>query len=498
MDAKKHRDARWTVRELYCNFCWKEITWRWPKAKYCSKLCKDRAAKEPRKVWLSEKLCVICWKKFTTNQSKAKYCSKECAQKQYYANVKEKTKNTIRTCAVCWKEYHPNWRLSNTCSDKCKKILAVKNQKEARLKTLWVDNPSKDESIRQKAHDTLRGKYWVHNAYDLWTGSTISKIESRFAERLKNEWHKIKQQFHIKEEVWAYDFLVDNSVIIEIDPANTHNVHDCVYLWQTIKPKEKSYHLRRTKNANLNWLRCIHIFSWDDIEKILNMISLNKKKIRADKCKLRSWIWIDNPEYTNEWLELLDWAHLQWRWNFWNSVLWYWLWYNDELIFVMTFTNKDRWSNYCKQKQPWWEILRLCTKKWYYVPYWAKRCWEHFIRDINPDYVYSFCDRAHFDWSVYLNLWMKKTAELLPELQWYLLKPNKELYKDVDWKKVPTFIRNTSLRRWFDNCVLSRFFWKKWVIPWLTKTGTNEKIMRDIGYVWVPDCWQLKFERKKV
>jgi len=42
---------------------------------------------------------------------------------------------------------------------------------------------------------------------------------------------------------------------------------------------------------------------------------------------------------------------------------------------------------------------------------------------------------------------MKKTAELLPELQWYLLKPNKELYKDVDWKKVPTFIRNTSLRR---------------------------------------------------
>ena len=129
-----------------------------------------------------------------------------------------------------------------------------------------------------------------------------------------------------------YDFKVDNS-LIEINPTPTHNSTWSPYGGEGISPK---YHLEKYRLAFDNNYRCIHIFDWDDQDKIVKSL-LPKEKIYARKCIIKE---IDKKECDN----FLNLYHFQNTCRGQNIKLG--LYYNDELIQVMTFGKPRYNKNY--------------------------------------------------------------------------------------------------------------------------------------------------------
>lgn len=79
-----------------------------------------------------------------------------------------------------------------------------------------------------------------------------------------------------------YDLVVEaQKILIEIDPTYTHNcLEDSFY------HVGSEYHLMKTKLAISNSYRCIHIFDWDNREKIVNMLK-QKETLYARNLQIR-------------------------------------------------------------------------------------------------------------------------------------------------------------------------------------------------------------------
>ena len=71
--------------------------------------------------------------------------------------------------------------------------------------------------------------------------------------------------------------------LIEINPTATHNSTWGIYTTEGI---DKNYHKQKTAIASVNSYTCIHVFDWDDIEKIIKLI-VAKKRIYARDCSVK-------------------------------------------------------------------------------------------------------------------------------------------------------------------------------------------------------------------
>lgn len=277
----------------------------------------------------------------------------------------------------------------------------------------------------------------------------ISKINKEFSDILTSLNINNDLEFSIGHK--SYDIKVDNT-LIEIDPTFTHNTSLPAFSNEHISI---DYHLNKTKLANENGFNCIHVFDWDDKDKIINMF-LPKSILYARQCEVKE---ISLKE-ANDFLNLY---HLQ------NGLMkqdiCLGLFYNDNLVEVMTFGKPRYNKNYD------YELLRLCTHKDYKVTGGTKKLFKYFLDNYKPNSIISYCDKSKFSGEVYTRLGFTLKGEAKPSRHWYNIKEKKHITD------------NLLRQRGFDQLFGTNY----------GKGTSNDELMLEHNFVEVYDCGQSTY-----
>ena len=333
----------------------------------------------------------------------------------------------------------------------------VKNKFKNNFKTKYgYDSPFKTPEIQEKIKNTNMQKYGV--PWNCMTeqcknsqGGIISQVNKRFAKLLEINNIKFEQEYALENKL--YDFKVGN-VLIEINPTYTHNSTIAPYFSKNAIPTPKDYHLNKSLVAQKHGFRCIHVFDWDNVNKIINLL-LPKEIIYARDCEIRV---VDKKE-VNTFLNLY---HLQDTCKGQNYC--YGLYYNNILVELMTF-GKPRYN-----KNYEYELLRLCSHKNYRVVGGSQRLFKHFLKELNPKSIISYCDNSKFSGEVYEKLGMVLSNQSGPA---------------CIWSKGSTKITDNLLRQQgFDRLFSTNY----------GKGTSNVELILNEGFVEVYDCGQKIFE----
>lgn len=333
----------------------------------------------------------------------------------------------------------------------------LKKLRESMQSRFGVDNPSQVPEYMDKMAESNMKKYGVP-----WTclldkctsaniHNRISKVNESFSRRLIQLGYIHIMEYKLERK--SYDIMVCN-MLIEIDPTITHNSAMSVFHSSGAKPSD--YHLAKTEIARKHGFRCVHIFDWDDTEKILGMLK-HYIVVYARSCELRKVPKRDAEAFIEKY-------HLQGSCR--GQYLCYGLYYNDELIEVMTF-GKPRYNH-----KYTYELLRLCTAFGYRVVGGASKLFHKFTVDNPKCSVISYCNASKFTGDVYLKIGMKLA---------YTTKPAKI------WSKGTRYITDNMLRqRGYDQLFGTDF----------GKGTSNESLMLESGWLPVYDCGQYVYEYK--
>ena len=321
--------------------------------------------------------------------------------------------------------------------------------KEVSLAKYGVENSLQSDYAREQARLAIieKSKNGYHNR--------VSKVNQKVAETLLNKYGiKTEYEYYLKSDDKHGNFdlhVIDTNTVIEIDPSYTHSTVPSH--WENVG-KDLDYQLKKTLIAEANSYRCIHIFDWDDPDKIY-LLLYPKEHIYARKCSIQK---IDKK--TSE--EFLNLYHVQN--NAQGAKYCYGLYYQDELVEVMTFGRPRYNKNYE------WELLRLCTVAGKSVIGGASKMFQQFIKDADPTSILSYCDRAKFTGRVYQKMGMKLH---------HVSEPAKV------WSKGTEYITDNFLRqRGYDQIFGTSY----------GKGTSNELLMIEHGWLPVYDCGQFVFE----
>lgn len=174
---------------------------------------------------------------------------------------------------------------------------------------------------------------------------------------------------------------------------------------------DKLYHYKKCKACSDKQIRLINVYEdeWDnpvkrEIVKSLIKISLGKvdSKIYARNCVVK--------EITNTEAKVFNNAnHIQ---GHRNAKITYGLFYHGELVQLMSFS----WNSHYAA----WEIIRGCPGSNNIVIGGISKLFKHFIRENNPDRIFSYCDYNKFDGSGYEAIGMKCIGETKYN-KWYVI-----------------------------------------------------------------------------
>lgn len=283
---------------------------------------------------------------------------------------------------------------------------AIENMKLTNKKRYGVSYNWQSTLVREHIKQTNLDKYGVpyfcmrEECYSK-NGFTISKINKHFANLLDEYNIEYKSEFHIKNK--SYDFKIGN-ILLEINPTYTHNSTNTVWFHNSARePLSKNYHIEKTKLALDNGYRCIHIWDWDDTNKIINILKL-KETIYARNCKIKEVSIEDASEFLNDY-------HLQGSCK--NQSIRLGLYYKNILVQIMTF-GKPRYN-----KNYEYELLRLCSHKDYKIVGGAKRLFKYFMKNYKPNSIISYCDNSKFNGDVYKDLGFEMKEYGSPSKHWY-------------------------------------------------------------------------------
>lgn len=332
-----------------------------------------------------------------------------------------------------------------------------------------VDNPMKVPEFVDKIADTMLDRYGVKAAAQLpefrdkmeqtcidrygvpfallkpeVLFEHVSEINKSVGQKLSGYGIEVEYEHRIDKK--AFDiYLPELSTVIEIDPTYTHNSF-CNHWEPTGIPVD--YHLLKTRLAESQGLRCVHIFDWEDENKVIESLRANVS-IGARQCEV---IELDPvPNFLNTY-------HIQNTCN--GQKVWLGLIFQNELLEVMTF-GKPRYTNKYE-----WELLRLCTRTPYRVLGGATKLFKYFINQYHPISMISYCDYSKFTGKVYEQMGM--TLDHISEPQ-------------KIWSKGRKKVTSNLLRaRGYDQLFNTNY----------GKGRDNETLMIENGWLPVYDCGQ--------
>ena len=241
----------------------------------------------------------------------------------------------------------------------------------------------------------------------------ISKKEQEIADFIKN--------LNILDLQQTNRNKLDNSLELDIYiPSKNIGIEfNGTYWHSTLMCSDKNYHFNKSKLAQEKGIRLIHIweYEWDNkIQKeklkILLKIALGSvgNKIYARKCEIKQ---ITNKE-AKPFNEL---NHLQ---GHRNAQVTYGLFYNNELVQLMSFS-KTKYNRNLKTDGSW-EIIRGCPASNNIVIGGVSKLFKHFIKDYNPNSIFSYCDFNKFNGKGYEVIGMKFIGYTGPDMKYWLNK----------------------------------------------------------------------------
>ena len=250
--------------------------------------------------------------------------------------------------------------------------------------THWKYSPELTSKLNKTCQEK-HGVDWPCLYPEVKIHSNNSKINSSFDELLST--YNIDHQREFGIDKRSYDFKVGN-ILIELNPSSTHNS-----TWGIFgeDPIPKTYHREKSALAENYGFRCIHVWDWDNIDKIVQLL-LPREKIYARKCNINSVLAPQENQFECKY-------HLQ---NYVKSDVSFGLYYKDELVSLMTF-GKPRYNNNYQ-----WELLRYVSSK--NVVGGAEKLFNHFIKTYKPSSIISYCDRSKFTGNTYSKLGFKEIS----------------------------------------------------------------------------------------
>ena len=274
------------------------------------------------------------------------------------------------------------------------------------LEHYGVNRACKLDEFKKKIVDTNRERYGVDYTCLIYSGKlkgNDSSYNRSFAELLDINNITYEREFLLQK--YSYDFKVGNT-LIEIDPTATHNTYFSPYGDNRI---DVNYHRDKTKLAKDNGYSVIHIFEWDDKNKVMQLLK-NRVTIYARKCEIRMVSEVDTGNY-------LDIYHLQGTCR--GQKIRLGLYYDNQLVSLMTF-GKSRFNKNCE-----YELLRYCAS--HNVVGGAEKLFKYFIDNYKPSSIVSYCDTSKFSGKVYDILGFKIDTVNAPSCHWYSMKERRHI-----------------------------------------------------------------------
>ena len=332
------------------------------------------------------------------------------------------------------------------------------HRQETLLNEYGVDNIAKlketKEKIKTSTRNTFQEKYGV-DCYWLLPDAKRSNDSKNSSYNVAFEQLLIQNNISFEREVtvgrFIYDFKV-NDYLIEINPAATHNITWSPYSDTGI---DKKYHKNKSDNAVEHGYRCIHIWEWDDYNKIIKQLLLPRTKIYARNCIIRNVELHEAKEFINK-------NHLQ---GYARDTIRIGLYYNNELVSIMTF-GKPRYSLTAD-----YELIRYCSSCT--VIGGAEKIFKYFLKTYNPEFIVSYCDTAKFAGNVYNKLGFEYVTSTLSH-HWFNLKTKQHI--------LDSLLR----KRGFDQLFNTNF----------GKGTSNSDLMIQHGFVEVVDSGQTTYMYK--
>lgn len=257
-----------------------------------------------------------------------------------------------------------------------------------------------------------------------------------------------------------FDFNV-NGILVEINPTFTHNSTYTPFEYN--KPIAKNYHKLKSEIATKYNFRCIHIFDWDNKNKIINLLADNQKVVYGRDCEVKEI----NKQDCDVFLEA---HHLQGPAK---ANIRLGLFNNNNLISVMTF-GKPRYN-----KAYEYELIRYCSNA--KVIGGSEKLFMYFIKNYMPASVVSYCDLSKFTGITYTKLGFKLLRKATPSKHWYNIR-TKEHYTDA-------LLRQQGFSRLIHGCNAK----EDMDLP----TDNNRDLMISAGFVEIYDCGQATYVWKK-
>ena len=311
--------------------------------------------------------------------------------------------------------------------------------------------------FRAKMEASMVAKYGVPyytmtNEYRQDSHFRVSKINQSFAELLQSNNIEFTTEFSIDRK--AYDFCIPAThTLIEINPTYTHNTMG--NHWNKNGLPE-NYHLEKTKLAMEHGYRCIHVWDWDDWDKIIAMLQPTKR-VHARECTIyRLW-----PKYS---VPFIQENHLQGSCR--GQLLHLGLVKDDQILQVMTF-GRSRYDNKYDV-----ELLRMCTRIGYHVAGGASRLFKYATEKFDIQNIVSYCDLSKFSGKTYQIMGMTHVRDTQPQMIW-----------SKENKKVTS---NLLRARGYDQLFGTNY----------GKGTSNEVLMIENGWLPVFDCGQRVYEYK--
>lgn len=488
-----------------CPVCGKPVQYhrKSDPAQCCSAKCKAQLRKNT--IANTIKHCAICGKEFTSTSTSAIYCSDKhyrpcpvCGKPVEFHSLSDpirccsiqcKLKQTKQTCINRYGVPHP------AMADDARQHLRCKLQspdvvdkiRHTNLLKYGYTNPAQSPEIRKKIRTTLLSREYklkyesaMMSKYGVCYPMQSDELKQRQFDTCKERYDvpyacmldqcrqnnhfivsnrnkdvsEIFKQYGITTTLeykigkYAFDlYITDTKTFLEVDPTYTHNTIGNHWNHSGI---DKYYHLNKSKIAIDNGYCCIHIFDWDNVDKIA-MRFQHKQVVYARNCSIEV---IDKATAN----ELINNYHLQGSCN--GQKICLGLYYNDVLVQVMTF-GKPRYNKHYQ-----YELLRLCTVSNILVVGGAERLFKYFIRSYNPESVISYCDLAKFSGTVYERLGFIHSHNTEPNLVWS--------------KGVEKITNNLLLQRGYDQLFSANY----------GKGTSNEELMLQSGWLPVYDCGQ--------
>lgn len=322
--------------------------------------------------------------------------------------------------------------------------------RESNIEKYGVEHPAQSDMVKRQTIITNRERYGVDYTCLIYQGKLVgddSTYNRSFAKLLDNSKISYEREFLLQK--YSYDFKVGN-VLIEINPTATHNTHFSPYGKCRIG---KTYHKDKSKLAKDNGYHVIHVFDWDDTDKVVRLLK-SRETVYARKCVVKVVDYRDTNEYLSS-------NHLQGTCK--GQEIRLGLYYNNQLVSLMSF-GKSRFN-----KNYEYELLRYCAS--HNVIGGAEKLFKYFADNYKPKSIVSYCDTSKFSGKVYDVLGFKFVKTNSPRKHWYSKKEKRHITDGL------------LIRQGYDRLFKENH----------GKGTSNEELILARGYLPVYDCGQSTY-----